>query len=111
MTMPDPDWHKAIRAAADGCLVDLEVQPGADRDEVPSGYNEWRGRIQARVQARPQAGEANEALLAAFASTLGIPRSRLSIADGATSRRKRVHVQGLPVDELHRILEEVLGGG
>ena len=110
MTMAAPPWHKAIHAAAEGCVVDLDVQPGADRDEVPSGYNQWRERIQARVRAAPQDGQANEALLTAFAATLRLPRDRLTLAAGTTSRRKRIHIQGLEPNDLHRLLEEALRG-
>ncbi|HLE48242.1 MAG TPA: DUF167 domain-containing protein [Candidatus Thermoplasmatota archaeon] len=103
-------WRKALHATTDGCFIDLELQPGADRDQVPSGYNAWRGRIQARVRAPPHEGAANDALQDRLATTLRIPRANLQLVDGHTSRRKRVRVTGLTSDDVAQRFAEVLDG-
>jgi uncharacterized protein YggU (UPF0235/DUF167 family) len=47
-----------------------------------------------KVRARPDGGAANEAVLALLARALGVPRSRLTLLRGATSREKLVQVGG-----------------
>ena len=64
--------------------------------------------LRAHVTAPPVDGAANVALLKLLARTLGISRSRLTIAAGAGSRHKRIVVAGLSPDDLERELRKVL---
>jgi uncharacterized protein YggU (UPF0235/DUF167 family) len=51
--------------------------------------------VKAWVTASPTDGQANEAVVLLFASTLDVPKSRVSIVRGLTSRSKVVRVEGL----------------
>jgi len=53
-----------------------------------------------RVTAPPVEGAANEAVVKALATALGIPKSRLAITAGASGRVKRVAVSGISQEEL-----------
>jgi uncharacterized protein (TIGR00251 family) len=66
------------------------------------------GVIQVRVAAPPVDGAANAALLRFLAGVLDVPRSRLEITGGASSRRKRITVSGLTPDELETRLHTAL---
>jgi uncharacterized protein YggU (UPF0235/DUF167 family) len=59
------------------------------------------------VTAPPEAGKANDALLGLVAELLDVRRRDVTLALGATSRRKLVHVAGDPAALAQR-LEEVL---
>lgn len=48
-----------------------------------------------RLQAPPVDGAANEALMAFLAETLRLPKRSMAIVSGATSRQKRLRVEGL----------------
>lgn len=77
-------------------VLHITVKPKAPRTEVartPDG-------LLVRVTAPPVEGAANTAVILALAQALGIPKSRLSIAAGATGRVKRVLVRGLSQEEL-----------
>ena len=75
----------------------VTVSPGASRTELAGRHGEgWK----ARIAAPPERGRANEALLALLAEKLGLPRSRLTVVAGQTSRRKIVEVAGLDLDEI-----------
>ena len=50
--------------------------------------------LKARVRAAPSEGEANAALCRLLAKALGIPPGRVAVVGGATSRLKRVKVDG-----------------
>jgi len=72
--------------------VTVHVTPGAREDAVLG----WQGDIlRIRVRARPQDGQANEAVCRLLAQTLRLPASALAIRYGANSRRKLVKVAGL----------------
>ena len=75
----------------------LHVTPRARED----GLAGWQGdSLRVRVRARPEKGLANEAALRLLARRLNVPRSRLALVRGATSRDKLVEVEGLSEDEL-----------
>lgn len=56
--------------------------------------------LKVRVAAPPVEGEANAALIALLAKTLGRPRSHLSIVSGAGARIKQVEVPALTEGDL-----------
>lgn len=47
-----------------------------------------------QVTAPPEDGKANAAVVKLVAKKLGVAKSRVSVAVGATSRRKVLHVEG-----------------
>lgn len=55
------------------------------------------GAIKIRLAAPPVDGAANAALIEFIADQLGIPKSRVRLVAGASSRRKTVEIEG--VDE------------
>lgn len=85
----------AVREAGDGVALNLEVQPGARHPGFPAGFNPWRGRIQARVQAPAEDGQANEALREVVSQFFQVPAANVQLTQGATHRQKTVVVQGL----------------
>jgi uncharacterized protein len=72
--------------------LQLRVAPGARRPGIVGRY---RGGWKVRVTAAPEAGKANDAVLALLASTLDIPRHDLALASGASSRDKVVRLVGI----------------
>ncbi|MFA5862368.1 MAG: DUF167 domain-containing protein [Candidatus Thermoplasmatota archaeon] len=89
------EWSEAITAARDGCCLEVEVVPGSRESRFPAGFNEWRGRIEAKVRAPPEDGQANAELVRLVAQALKVPPGRVHVSSGATSRRKTVTVTGL----------------
>jgi len=87
MARPKPDLPPAdaIFALADreGRLA-IRVTPGA-RSE---GLEIVNGKLHAKVRAKPQEGEANQAVLGLVAKALRLAPSRLSLLRGASSREK-----------------------
>jgi uncharacterized protein len=68
-------------------ILELHVQPGASRTEFAGRHGE---RIKVRLAARAVDGRANEALVEFLAEHYRVPKSRIRIASGLKSRRKRV---------------------
>jgi uncharacterized protein YggU (UPF0235/DUF167 family) len=63
----------------------VKVHPNAKKDVL---VRHGLTRFEAWVRAKPIAGEANMALETLLASALSIPRSRLRLVKGASSRNK-----------------------
>jgi hypothetical protein len=78
-------------------LLSIVVVPRASKSSIGRLPD---GTFQVRVVAPPVDGAANAALLRFLADILDVPRSRLAIASGAPSRRKRIAVSGVSPDEL-----------
>lgn len=70
--------------------IKLHVRPGASRTAVQGEYD---GCLKLAVAAPPIDGRANDAILGWFAKRLGVPRSALRIAAGASGRRKTLMVE------------------
>jgi uncharacterized protein YggU (UPF0235/DUF167 family) len=65
---------------------------------------ERAGAIVIRVTAPPVDGKANAALCAYVAERAGVPRSRVDVVRGMTSRDKVVRVEGVEVAALRAAL-------
>lgn len=82
------------------CVLEVRVIPGASRDEIV-GW-EADGSLKIKVRAPPFDGRANEAVLCFLADYWKIHRRHIGILSGATSRRKRLEITGLSLDEIRR---------
>ena len=96
----------AVTEHAAGLVLPVRAQPGARRNGV---QGEQAGALKVAVTAPPQDGRANEALAEVLRAALGLKRSQLELAAGATSRDKRFLVRGLARAELERRLAALLG--
>jgi len=83
------DWLRSDGAAV---VLSLHVQPGARKTEVAGLHGE---ALKIRLAAPPVDGKANACLIGFLAKTLGSTRSNIEIVGGATSRDKRVRVDGV----------------
>jgi len=77
----------------DHLILQLQVQPGARRNEVVGPTAE--GSFKIRLTAPAKEGKANRALQEFLADILDLSRSRIELLSGDKSRRKRVRVSGI----------------
>jgi uncharacterized protein (TIGR00251 family) len=83
--------------------VRLRVSPGAPRTELAGRHGDgWK----VRVNAAPERGKANDAVVGLLAERLGVSRTSVSIVSGHTSRDKVVELRGLASAEAERRLEQ-----
>ena len=97
-----------IRPHAEGCLLPVRAQPGARKAGV---LGEQAGALKVAVTAPPEDGRANDALTRLLREWLGLKRSQLELASGATNRNKQFLIRGLRADELQSIIERLLASG
>lgn len=95
-----------LRAIADGVMVAVRLTPKASANAIRGIEQDAAGaaHIKVAVTAVPEDGKANAALLKLLAKTWRLPKTSLSIASGATSRHKVVHIAGQP-DDLSHLLD------
>lgn len=79
----------AVRGKDGAVQLWLRVQPGASRSRLVGMHGE---RLKVALQAPPVDGKANDELIRYLAEILDLPRARLELASGASSRDKRVDV-------------------
>jgi len=84
-------------AQQDGVILTVWVQPRSSRNEV---VDVREGMLRVRLTAPPVGGAANEALIQFLARRLGMPRRDVEIIAGHRSRRKRIKIHGLSLQEV-----------
>ena len=82
----------------------VHVQPKASENRVV-GFDE-AGRLKVRVSAAPTDGKANEAIIAVLAEALGVPRRRIEIEHGHTSRTKTVRMVRMSAEHVRHLLQK-----
>jgi uncharacterized protein (TIGR00251 family) len=88
-----------------GVTFAVRVQPRATKSGVAG---ELDGVLKIRLAAPPVEGQANEELVRLLAELFDVPRRRVAILSGQTSKNKVVSVSGISVDEVSRVLAEAL---
>jgi len=81
----------------EGCLLAVRAQPGARKTGV---MGEQAGALKVAVTAPPEAGRANQAITELLRDWLGLKRSQVELASGATHRNKQFLIRGLTPDAL-----------
>lgn len=76
--------------------VRVKVTPKAKRSQFGGLLDEPDGgkALKVSVTAAPEAGKANEAVIALLAQEWGVAKSAISVVSGATDRRKLVEIRG-----------------
>ncbi|MDE3165121.1 MAG: DUF167 domain-containing protein [Acidobacteriota bacterium] len=81
--------------------VSVRVHPRARRTGIAGRHGDaWK----LDLSAPPVDGKANEECIRFFAGLAGVPRARVRIVTGLTSRMKVVEIEGVSQEELERLL-------
>jgi uncharacterized protein (TIGR00251 family) len=86
-----------LREDATGVVIRVHAKPRASRSRVVAVTE---GALAVAVAAAPVDGAANEELVRTLAAHFGIPRRRVTLLAGDTSRQKRVHLAGLTAGDV-----------
>ena len=73
-----------------GCRLSLHVHPGSKKNEIVGMHGD---ALKIKITAPPEDGKANEAVIRFLAEVLDLPRARISIIRGQTSRKKVVEIR------------------
>ena len=83
--------------------IHVKVVPGSSRDSIVG----WLGEaLKIKVQAPPEKGRANEAVIALLAGALAIDSNQISVVSGHTSPAKVLEIEGFDAAGLRQRLAE-----
>jgi len=102
------------RASPAGISVALRVTPRGGRDDIDGveTLSDGRSVLKVRVRAVADGGEANRAVTDLLARSLRVPKARVRLLSGATSRLKQIAIDGDPaaLGEALRLLTSAKAG-
>jgi uncharacterized protein (TIGR00251 family) len=86
------------RYSTQGISIALRVTPRGGRDDIDGVETLANGRtvVKVRVRAIAEGGEANRAVTELLAKALGVPKAKVRMLSGTTSRLKQIAVDGDP---------------
>lgn len=76
---------------------------------MPSGYNEWRKRIEVKLSQSAQKGKANEQLIGEFSSLFRMPSAAVSIESGSLNSKKTVMIRDIGRERVLAVIGRALG--
>lgn len=80
----------------------VKVTPKSSKNQVVMG-----DPVRVYVRAAPTDGQANGAVVEVIARALGVPKSKVAITRGQTSRVKLVQIQDMTAEQLTAALESL----
>jgi uncharacterized protein (TIGR00251 family) len=85
------------RDTPDGCSLSVRLHPGAKKNAVTGLHD---GALKIALNAPPVDGKANDALIGFLAEKLSVPRAKIALVTGLTSRSKTLRVAGKSAAEV-----------
>lgn len=85
-----------LRLHPKGVTLALHIQPGAKKSELVGEHGD---RLKIKIKAPPVEGEANLCLLEFLADYFNVPKAKVHLLSGESSRQKLVLIE-LPMDEV-----------
>ncbi|MCU1324366.1 MAG: protein yggU [Acidobacteriaceae bacterium] len=89
------------RDTPEGCTVTVRIHPGARKNAIQGLHD---GALKISLTTPPVDGRANDALIAFLSDRLRIPKARITLLTGATSRSKTLRVATLTAPEVEAAL-------
>ncbi len=80
-----------------GVVLPLRAQSGARKNSINGVHD---GALKVSIQAAPEDGKANDAIVELLKKALGIKRNQIEILSGQTSRDKKFLIRDLKLEEL-----------
>jgi uncharacterized protein (TIGR00251 family) len=102
-----PGRHPRLRDGKAASALAVRVTPRAIRNEIVEVMS--NGTVKIHLMAPPVNGQANDKLVAFLAEILNIPKSRIEVVSGFSSRDKLISVLGMDAATVHKRILAHLG--
>jgi uncharacterized protein (TIGR00251 family) len=89
----------------DGIVLSIRVQPGARKNSINGVHD---GALKVSVQAAPEDGKANDAIMELLKKSLGIKKNQIQMLSGQTSRNKKILIRELKLEELEQKIRTLI---
>lgn len=83
-------------------VIEIKVIANARRNEVSGRMAD--GKIKVRINQKPVAGKANQAIVEFLSEKLSVPKTAIQIITGDRSKIKRIQIDGMERTEAERKL-------
>ena len=93
-----------LKETAGGITFTVKVQPRARKNAITGTVGD---ALKLALTAPPVEGKANQAVIEFLADFFDIPRSSVTIASGAASRRKVIRISGASLQSLKERLHSI----
>ena len=93
-----------IESCQDGTILAVKAFPGAKRNEVKTGTDEF---LKVYVTQIPEKGKANEAIRKLLAKSLGLRSSQVELLHGETSSQKKFLLRDVSAEEVQKLIAEI----
>jgi len=102
--MADPTWEKIVTPVSNGVRLSVKITPGAARTKILGPHGDC---LKIAVNAPPEKGKANHALIEFLSKTIKIPKQQITVQVGHTAPRKILLLQGITGDQAKTFLQNV----
>ncbi len=90
------DLTSIISETKDGIRLSLKISPGASKTKIIGLYGDT---LKVAVNAPPEKGKANQALIGFIGKVLNVPKSQIKIITGQTSKIKVAEISGIDLSD------------
>jgi len=97
-----------ISLKSDAVCLSVRVQPRSSKSGIAGMYGE---QIRICLKSAPVDNAANKECCELLAKALGVPRSSVSVMNGASSRSKVLKVEGMTIAAARASLDPLLRAG
>ena len=95
--MNTPNGQQFVAECKEGVRLQVKISPGASRTKILGPHGDC---LKIAVNAPPEKGTANQALIEMLADLLHISKQQIKILSGSTSSRKSLVLQGVTVESV-----------
>ena len=96
-----------LEEVAGGTQIPVRAQPGARKNAIVGIHD---GALKIATTAPPDKGKANEAIASVLAAAFDLPKSRIELTSGHTSRQKKFLLRGLSAADVEQVIADLLAG-
>lgn len=96
--MPD-----VFSSAPDGTIVTVRASPRSSKSGIDGIFGD---ALRVRIRCAPVDGKANKELIETLADVFSIPKSRVKLVGGETSKNKRVLLAGVSLEKAKKVIDE-----
>jgi uncharacterized protein len=104
------EFTDAVKKHKDGALIDLFVTTESDKAIFPTGYNQWRKRLEIKVCSPAKDNRANKEVVNTVADFFDKQDKDISVISGEKSRQKTLFVRNISLEHAVTKLRKALNG-
>ena len=100
----------SIKKYEDGAILNLFVKTKSPKVVFPSGFNQWRKRIEIKITAEPKENKANIEVIKVVANYLSKSTKDIIILSGEKNKEKTLYIKDIFVDNIIKKMRNSIDG-